>query len=159
MQTFKDKNGTLWRIELNVGSAKRVKADCGVNLIDIVTVGDNNVETTVFERLAGDIELLINVLFSLCSAQAASSGIDAEKFAELFTGETVELATDALINEIINFSPPIRRKMLVKLWQMSTDLMGKMERDMDALINDPDFENELKNQFSLSSTNIPESAE
>ena len=158
MQTFKDKNGTLWHIELNVGTAKKVKADCGVDLIEIISV-DNNVETTVFEKLSRDVGLLVDVLFSLCSIEAKERGVDAEAFAGLFIGETIETSTDALINEIINFSPPIRRKMLTRVWEMSSDLMGKMEKDAEALLKSPEFEQELKSQFSSLYTSMPGSAE
>lgn len=159
MQTFKDKNGELWHIELNVGSAKRVKAECNVNLIDVIVVNENDVETTVFEQLSNDIELLVDVLFTLCRNEASGRGMNAEDFASCFDGETVEKSCDALISEIINFSPPIRRKTLTKIWKMSTDLMGEMEQKVDTILESPEFESEIKSQFSKSFTDMPGSAE
>jgi hypothetical protein len=159
MQTFTDKNGDLWHIELNVGSAKRVKAECGIDLIDTLQIADEKISSTIFEKLSGDIELFVNVLFSLCRKQAMDQNIDAEKFAELFTGDIIESASNALVEEIINFSPPIRRKALNHFYQMSKTLMGEMEGEMESLLKEMDLQSEIKKQLGKLSTDMLESAE
>ena len=159
MQTFTDKKGNRWNIELNVGSAKKVKAECGIDLFDTIQVADEKISETVFEKLSADPALLVDVIFSLCRFPATQCGLDAEKFAELFTGEVIESASDALVEEIINFSPPIRRKALTHFYQMTKNLMGKMEEEVETLLKNFDDLPEIGKQSGNSSTDTPGSAE
>ena len=64
-----------------------------------------------------------------------------------FDGETVVRATDALMEEIISFSPPVRQKVLNKIYQTSKSLTGKMEMEVEKVLNDPEFEKHLEEEL------------
>ena len=82
MHSFQDKNGKKWNIELNVGTAKRVKSECEIDLVNVITMSrDGKAQASALERLAEDPILLVDVLFSLCKEQAKESGIDDFAFA------------------------------------------------------------------------------
>lgn len=159
MNFFEDKTGQKWMLDLTVGSAKRVKAACDVDLINIVNFDESSNAPSTLEVLVNDPCLLVQVLYTLCEKQIAERGIDGEGFAELFSGETVEKAIDALIEEIINFTPPMRRKMLSKIYQTSQNLMGKMADDLEKTLDNPEFQTVLEEQLMKSFIVSQESSE
>lgn len=159
MHCFTDKNKDKWEIEITVGTAKRVKADCGVDLINITDfakqTGD---EETPLETLMNDPMLVVEVLYSLCRNQAASKGITGEAFGELFDYETIQSAVSALVEEIINFTPPVKRKVLIKMYEQGQRVMGEAEREAEKILESPEFEKEVE-AFMKSSINTQESSE
>jgi hypothetical protein len=156
MHCFNDKNGQQWTLDLTVGSARRVKAACNVDLINLVNFDENTSEASELERLVSDPCLLVSVVYTLCEKQAVERSLDGEAFADVFSGETIENAINALIEEIISFSPPMRRKMLAKMYQTSQNLMGKMSEDMERTLEDPEFLAALEEQLMKSFTGSPE---
>ena len=93
MHTFQDKNGKKWSIELNVGTAKRVKSECGIDLVNVITLTrEGKLEATALERLADDPVLLVDCLFVLCREQAGEAGLDDFGFAALFDAAAVDTA-------------------------------------------------------------------
>lgn len=160
MRGFEDKNGKMWTLELNVGSAKRVRAECGIDLINAMAVApDGEVEISVLERIAEDPCLLVSVIFSLCRTQAENANLDDASFAELFNGDTVEHATDALIEEIINFSPSVKRKALMKIYQTTQRFTEKMRENLDEMLDDQKLNAEIESQLMKLSGGAPGSSE
>jgi hypothetical protein len=159
MRCFTDKNKDKWEIEITVGTAKRVKADCGVDLINITDfakqTGD---EETPLETLMNDPALVVDVLFSLCYKQVAERGINGDAFGELFDYETIQGAVSALVEEIINFTPPVRRKVLMKMYEQGQRVMGEAELEAEKILENPEFEKEVE-AFMKSSINTQESSE
>ena len=156
MQTFTDKNGECWSVELNVGTARKVLADTGVDLINVLDFDEKKQEKNVLEKLADDPQLLVDVLFSLCSVQVKERNLDDFAFATLFSGETVLQATECLMEEIINFSPPVRQKVLRKIHQTGKDLMGKMEEEVDKALASPEFTKIIEEEWQNLSTGSQE---
>lgn len=160
MHTFRDKNGKQWNIELNVGTAKRAKSECGIDLVNVITFSsDGKIEAAALERLADDPVILVDCLFSLCREQAREAGLDDLGFAELFDAAAVENASDALMEEIINFSRPAKRKTLEKIYQTARRFAEKMDRKLDETLDSPEFEAEIESELSRSFTDTPESSE
>ena len=157
MKKFTDKKENEWILELTVGSAKRVKADCGIDLIDIIDV-KTGLQKSPLEELADNPMLLVDVLFSMCRKQAEERNIDDESFAELFDGEVIQDAISALVEEIINFSPPVRRKVLQKIYDKNRQLMGETEKEIESIISNPEFDSDLE-AYMKSSIVSPESSE
>ena len=42
MKSFADSANRTWMLEINVGAIKRVRALCDVNIIDVITLDENN---------------------------------------------------------------------------------------------------------------------
>ena len=157
MKKFTDKNKNDWILNLTVGTAKRVKADCGVDLINIIDV-QTGAAKSVLEELAANPILLVDVLFSLCRKQAEERGIDDFAFADIFDGETIQNASEALVEEIINFSPPVTQKILMKIYAKNKEVMGENEKELEAILESPEFDKDLE-AFMKSSIGTPESSE
>ena len=161
MKSFVDKNGKSWDIELNIGTARKIKSRCNLDIENIITVDKQNnpQDVSALERLAMDSILLFDVIFVLCENQIKADGITEEDFAELFNGEVIEAATDALVEEIINFSRPAKRKVLTRLWAIGKNFSKKAGEKMQQTLDSPEFEKEVEKVLTQSLTNAPESSE
>jgi hypothetical protein len=59
-----------------------------------------------------DVITLVDVLYVLVSDQADQAGVSDEDFGRTMRGDGVEAATNALLDEIVDFSPSRRRAIL-----------------------------------------------
>ena len=73
--------------------------------------------------LAVDPVLLCDVIFVLVSDQAERNNITDEDFGESMAGEAIGKATEALLDEIVDFFPPRKRKVL----RMALDKMEEAQ--------------------------------
>lgn len=109
MKTFVDNNGKTWTVTVNVGTVKRVKDLLGINLIEAIT-GD------LIEKVETDICLFVDILYVVCKEQAQANGISDEKFGTLLGGDSLEKATDAFLDQLIDFFPQAKRNLYRKAW-------------------------------------------
>ena len=66
MKTFTDNTGRTWTLSVTVGTIKRVRALCGVDLANIITMESGKTPNVgLLERLASDPVLLVDVLFAV----------------------------------------------------------------------------------------------
>jgi len=110
MSSFKDKNGDVWLIELTVGTVKRVKNALGADLMGVASR-----DSRLLESLYEDPELLVNVIYVLCSEQCEARKIDDETFGNLFNGDAIFQATEALVEGLVDFFPKGRQELLKKV--------------------------------------------
>ena len=71
MHTFKDANGKVWTVTVDVDAIKTIKSLVGVNLCEL-----HEGSPPLVERLEGDLILLCDVLFAVLKEQADAVGID-----------------------------------------------------------------------------------
>ncbi len=140
MKTFTDNTGRKWTIEVNVQAIKRVRGLIDVDLMDAVG-GD------LIERLLGDPVLLCDVVYCLCKPEADERGISDEEVGRAMAGDAIEEATEALLEELVDFFPPKKRALLRKA-------MDKLDRFQDAAIelahkklDDPELEATLRKEL------------
>jgi len=107
MKTFNDNAGRTWTITINVDSIKRVKSLLDVNLMEVV-------DGKLLERLAGDPILLCDVIYAVCKSEADAKSISDEDFGRAMAGDAIDLATTALLEELVDFFPQGRRNLLRK---------------------------------------------
>ena len=98
MHTFKDANGKVWTVTVDVDAIKTVKALVGVNLCEL-----HEGSPPLVERLEGDLILLCDVLFAVLKEQADAAGIDEKKFARLLGGQAISDAINAFWEELVDF--------------------------------------------------------
>lgn len=165
MQSFTDKTGAAWDIELTVGTARKIKSRLGIDIENAVTFDtkENPQDASALEKIAKDFILLFDIIFILCENQCRERNITGDQFADLFNGDTIVKATDALLEEIINFSRPARRKVLRKLNEISKEYSEKAGEKLEAILQTPDFrqqvESQIENVLTPSSINSQESSE
>lgn len=102
MSVFKDETGRDWTIRrVVVLDTKRVKSECGVDLNRAMASFDGLSET-IYDDTG---EHAVSVLYYFCRDQANDRGLSEEDFAGLFTGDVLEAARQALMEELSFFSP------------------------------------------------------
>ena len=161
MKSFTDRNGESWDLDLNIGAAMRLKSRLDIDIENAVTFDKSNNPDNVslLEKIAEDSILLFNIIFVLCEKQIQDRHLTQEQFAERFTGDTIEQATDALLDELVNFSRPAKRKVLLRLRQISKDYAGRAIKQLDQVLDDPRFRDEIESNVRKSLTSSPESSE
>ena len=165
MKSFTDNKGQVWDLELNIGAAMRLKSRLEIDIDNLIRF-DNHQQpenVSLLERIAGDSYLLFNIIFGLCENQVRERNLTEEEFAARFSGDTIEAATDALLDEIINFSRPAKRKVLTALYQISKEYQAKAGEKMNAILADPKFketiDSEIEKTLPKLSTNAQGSSE
>jgi hypothetical protein len=129
MHSFKDTSGAEWKLELTVGSIKRVRDEVKVNLADDVFTG-------LLDKLAGDTLLLCDVVWSLIKPQAQALDVDVEKWCNRMGGDALDKASKALLDELIDFSPPPRRGLLKQIMAKALEMQDKSIAEATRVISD-----------------------
>ena len=158
MNFFTDKTGRKWILNLNLGTAQRVRAECGVDLINTISFTKDGVATDGLQGLVDDQYKVVEAIYHLCMTNPENEKIGPEQFVELFDAELVEAATDALMKEIINFFPPAKRKMLTLIYEKTRDLKEKAEHQLDNLADSKEFKEEMDERLNSLLTNTEESS-
>lgn len=106
MRIFKDKNGQDWQIVLNVHQMKRIRAALGIDLVNVITLDKEGVvKVDMIDRIANDPCLLVDILWVLVEEQAKAINVTDEQFGAALAGESIENATKAFLDELVDFSP------------------------------------------------------
>jgi hypothetical protein len=106
--TWTDSDNRSWSCAITVATVKRVQQLAKVNLLEAFD--------GLLMKLADDPVSLANVLYAVCKLQADERDVTDEQFGELLGGETIEAATTALVQGIIDFFPSQRRQVLKQIW-------------------------------------------
>ena len=117
MHTFADTQGRTWTVTINVDVIRRVRSLLNINLLEAV-------EGRLLERLITDPVLLCDILFVVIQPEAIAKDISDEDFGRSLGGDVLDLATTALLEELVDFFPSAKRtvfrKALIKLKQLET---------------------------------------
>jgi len=108
MKTFTDNSGRSWSITINVATIKRVRDLLGINLLEAAS-GE------LLDRLSEDPILLCDCIYVICKEQADSQKITDEDFGRCLGGDSLDGATSAFLEELVNFFPAGRRQVLAKI--------------------------------------------
>jgi hypothetical protein len=106
--TFTDAAGREWRLVLNLGMARRIRDELGVDF------GQWSAGTP-WLKMATDPFLFGAVLYSMCESQAQRMDVTPEEFGEAITGEVAEAARQALDEAVVLFSPAPMRPAMQKM--------------------------------------------
>lgn len=163
MKTFIDNAERTWSLSVNVAAIKRVRAFCDINLLDIITLdSENRPDAGLLERLSGDPVLLVDVLYAVCKPEADARNVSDEEFGQAMSGDSIELATRALLEEIVDFFPQGKRRVFQKVLtatrRFEEATAKKLQELMDSGEIDRALDNELR-KLNGSSTSAPEYAE
>lgn len=119
MHAFTDTQNRTWRINLNVATLRKVHASTGLHLGNLL-----NSEEVI--KLQNDDLLLGEVLWHLIKDQATDAKVDRESFESGLSGKVILAATDALLEEFLDFLSDGRRaeilRLLLKQFEATKDL-------------------------------------
>ena len=147
MKSFTDNTGRTWTLVVNVATIKRVRALCGVDLNSIVEVEDGKPSAKLLERLSGDPVLLVDVLYAVCRPECEQKSVSDEDFGAAMAGDAVEQATDALLDEIVDFFPAAKRKAFQRILSASRRFGEAARRRLEATLADGRFEDALVSEL------------
>ena len=158
MRIFKDKNGQDWQIVLNVHQMKRIRAALGIDLVNVITLDKEGVvKVDMIDRIANDPCLLVDILWVLVEEQAKAINVTDEQFGTALAGESIENATKAFLDELVDFFPGARRLFLKKAVGLARKYAGEMETALKTVLESPELEERLKTELR-SATASQESA-
>lgn len=137
MRTFKDNKGRSWNVEINISAVKRLKSMLNVNIMDAV-------EGELLEKLAIDPVLLCDVIYVVCKLDADRQNISDEQFGEAMGGDAIEKATEALLQELVDFFPEAKRRVLRKALEKFRIAESKAIETAENYLDSPAMEKELE---------------
>jgi hypothetical protein len=154
MKTFTDNAARVWTVQVNVDAIKRVRDLVQVNLLEVV-------EGELLERLISDPVLLCDVIYSLCKPEADAKNVSDVDFGKAMAGDAIDGGTTALLEELVDFFPQAKRrvlaKALAKLRKLETAALAAVETRLDS----PELERQMAQrlaQLENSSGSAPESS-
>ena len=147
MKSFTDNTGRTWTLVVNVATVKRVRALCGVDLNSVIEVEDGKPSAKLLERLSSDPVLLVDVLYAVCKPECDQRGVSDEDFGAAMAGDSVEAATDALLDEVIDFFPETKRRAFRKILSASRRFGEAAKRRLAKLLGDGKFEDALVSEL------------
>ena len=162
MKSFTDNTGRTWTLAVNVGTIKRVRALCDVNLANIITISGTTPKVDLLERLGNDPVLLVDVLYAAVKPEADTKGVSDQEFGQAMSGDAIEMATTALLDEVIDFFPETKRKVFRKILDATRRFETKGKAALQALLDDPALDGKIDAalaQLTTSSGNSQESPE
>lgn len=136
MHSFRDNAGRTWTVAINVAAIKRVRGLVGVDLYTLIDDGFRPLGA-----LVADPVRLVDVLYCLCRDEADARQISDEDFGRALAGDAIALATEAFLEELIDFFPDARtRASLTKVLAAGRAVRDRVlthaEREVETL--DPD---------------------
>ena len=137
MKTFKDNADRIWSVTINVDAIKRVRSLLQVDLMEAV-------EGRLIERLMADPVLLCDVIYCVCKDEADARGVTDEEFGRAMAGDAIELATTALLEELVDFFPLGKRQLLRKALAKLESFQETMLSVVTARLDSPEFDAQLQ---------------
>jgi len=163
MKSFTDNTGRTWIVNVNVGTIKRVRALCDVDIANIISIeSGQKPKIALLEQLANDPVLLVDVLYAVCKEEADTKNISDEDFGRSMAGDAIEHATSALLDEIIDFFPETKRKVFRRILDATRRFEAKTRETLSMLLADPKLDSQIDaalEKLTTSSLNLQESAE
>ncbi len=142
MKTFVDNAGRTWTIQVNVDVIRRVRDLVKVNLLEVV-------EGKLLEQLISDPLLLCDIIYVICKPEADAQKISDVDFGRAMAGDAIDGATTALLEELVDFFPAGRRRVLSKalarLRKFETAALTAVETRLES----PELENQLQNLLAV----------
>ena len=159
MRTFKDNAGRTWGVTLNVLQMKRIRAHLGIDLVNVITLdAGGKVKVDLVDRIANDPCLLVDILWVCVEGEAKAAGVTDEEFGRSLAGESIEEATRAFLDELVDFFPGAKRLFLKKAVELSRKFGGEMTEALGKALEDPELERRVKESMR-SSASSPASSE
>lgn len=159
MRTFKDNAGRTWSVSLNVLQMKRIRARLGIDLVNVIALEpDGKVKVDLVDRIATDPCLLVDILWVCVEDEAKVAGVSDEDFGRSLAGDSIECATAAFLDELVDFFPGAKRLFLKKAVELSRKFAGDATEALGKALEDPELERRVEESMR-SSASSPASSE
>jgi len=136
MKTFTDNQGHNWSIVVNVSTVKRVRSMLKIDLLSILVD-----EGKLIEQLNTDDVLLCDIIYALVKPDADARQVSDEDFGAAMAGDAIGAATAAFLDELADFFPEPKRRLLKRLLATlrseQEKAADKIEAGLSAIITAP----------------------
>jgi len=147
MHKFTDNQNREWAIAIGLATARHLKEQTG-GRVDFVEQARTGHGKEVFQALATDIELLGQVAWLLCEAQAVERGVSELDFADGFSMDVLDQFQTALIRAAIDFFPSRSRPVLQKALEVAERNLAEdtefAVKEANKLMANPHFEKMIR---------------
>jgi hypothetical protein len=144
MREFRDDQGRPWQVALTVASALRVRDNVTVDVVDEESgerkavpfdmVDAANISQT-FQVLRSQYAKIGEILYAMLTKQIEAKGLSREDFLDGLRGDSLDAATKALEQELVDFFPQRLRKMIgllaAKMDEVANEMLGRAEAGLE----------------------------
>lgn len=133
MAIFIDGKGTEWKFDLTFGMIEDIKEKIDLDLDMLI-----NSPEEFGGILLKSPRKLVELFWCLCERQAMDIGMSPKDFGYLFDRGTLDKATNAFMEAVVNFYPrsSMGRSISKKLPQMIKEVDEKLEAETDKLLEE-----------------------
>lgn len=133
--TFKDGKAREWNVTIDVDTA-----ECIATGTDLDFLGDLKARKHAYERIMGDVRILLNVVWHIIKPTADEKKVTIDDWRKSINGDTIEAMTEALTRSIADFSPPHLRKMILAGWEKGKKTEDAAAQGATEAMDDADLE-------------------
>jgi len=141
MRTFTDNAGRAWTVSINVDAVRKVRAEAGVDLLEVA-------DGKLIDRLAEDPVLLCGAIYACCREQAEARNISPEDFGRAMAGDAIDAAVAAFLEDLVDFFPSRRRPVLRKVLEKFRAMEGALVRTALERLDSPELDARLQDEMS-----------
>jgi hypothetical protein len=137
MRAFVDATGRTWTVAITVDAIKRVRGLLKVDLLEVV-------DGKLVDRLVSDPILLCDVVYAVCKPEADTRGVTDADFGRAMAGDAIDGAVTALLEDLVDFFPQARRRLLAKAVQKLRHIETLAVEAGEARLDSPEMEARLR---------------
>lgn len=127
MHQFKDSQGEKWEIVLDTTKVRSLREALGIDLFAID-------ENSALEALMNDDVVLVDCVSWICTSQIEQRQLSVEEFCGRLTGDALDDACDALIDELVFICRRRKREVIAAAWDKAKTFQGvAAERAIQAI--------------------------
>lgn len=145
--SFRDSKDRQWDLDINVGVIEDIEEQVQVKLDDMVENPSEFAKVLVMKP-----GKLVSIFYVICKDQIESLQMTERDFARLFDRDTLDKATNALIESMLTFS--LRSSAGRTIRENLPQILEKMDRETESQL-----QGKMAKVLSDLHTNTPESAE
>lgn len=138
MHAFRDGKQRTWKLEIHCDAVEEIQEKLGVNVLDLM-----DKDSSLLQQLTLFPPLVAKICLVAISEQLAASSIGEKEWRQTMTGDALSDATEALLAEIINFSPRSRRPLLQAVLDKNREVEQAGTDLALARINDPQLTSQI----------------
>jgi hypothetical protein len=128
-------------VSVTVDAIKRVRALCEVDLLQAI-------DGKLLETLISDPITLCDCLYALCKPQADEAGVSDEAFGRAMAGDCLEQATQALLEDLVDFFPQRRRDLLRGALAKLKAVEARALELAEARLQSPELDDQVERMLS-----------
>ena len=129
MQTFVDKDGSSWSIDLSIGIMEEIKGKLDIDLLDPINENDSLV-MNLAPISSKNIMLFVNMLFLLCEDQCKERDVSDVQFGKLLNMLSLQGSYDAFFKEWEDFFLSLGRKEIAEAMKKMQEVTAEVTMEL-----------------------------